>query len=435
MQAVARANKPVDWVTLIDEIERQGVVAKIGGIDYISTLNNTVPSAANYGVYLEIVKRDSAMRRLINRCGEIINQAYSTDDSGLTLAMAEKVIFDIGAASNAGSLENIRDSVGAVLTRFDAIFKNPNAYRGIMTGFREFDKITNGLQAGDLIILAARPGVGKSAFAMNVVEHAALKGGYSCAVFSLEMPRTQIAQRMLCSFSGVSMGKAKSGQLDKNDFNSLWKASDSLSHSKIFVDDSSLITPEQILSKCRRLKNRSGLDLVVVDYIQLMRSGRNVENRQQEISDITRNLKIMAKELNVPILALSQLSRLIERREDKRPQLSDLRESGAIEQDADIVMFLSKDEPELEDNSERERVTLQVSKHRNGETGDVALEWVGEIVRFYNPDSYRQALTAQYKKNKADAADKQKKEKQEGGVAELMDDIPLPSEAPVEVEE
>lgn len=434
MQEVSRT-KVMDIAALVDVLDRQGNLAAVGGIDYLTALNNIVPSAANYKIYFDIVKRDSSMRKLINSCSEIVNLAYTSDDSAQTLARAEKEIFDISTANASGTLVSIKETVGEVLARIDAINKDPNAFHGIMTGYYDLDRLTNGFQGGDLIIIAARPGVGKSALAMNIVEHAAMKGGYSCAVFSLEMPRAQITQRMLCSIGSVSLGKTKSGKLDKSDFQRLWRASDSLSHCKIFIDDSSMVTPEQILSKCRRLKSRNGLDLVVVDYIQLMNSAKNLENRQQQISDITRNLKIMAKELNVPILALSQLSRLIERRDDKKPQLSDLRESGSIEQDADMVIFISKDETEGE-NTEKQGITLHIAKHRNGEIGEVSLDWIGDFVRFFNVDSYRKALTEQYNANK-----KQKPETAKGKakdiketISEVIGDIPLPSDPPPDEE-
>ena len=321
----------------------------------------------------------------------------------------------------------------------------------MLTGLRDIDRVTNGFHEGDLVILAARPGIGKTSLAMNIVEHAAVKEGYTCAVFSLEMPKTQIAQRMLCSLGRVSMSAALHGELKPKDWNDLWKASDIISQSKIFVDDSSLTTPAEILSKCRRLKSRYGLDLVMIDYIQLMSSGKKSDNRQQEVSDITRNLKIIAKELGVPILALSQLSRGIESRKgaEKKPQLSDLRESGAIEQDADIVMFISKQTPAEEDPSDTQDVLLSIAKHRNGELADINLKWMGSIVRFVDSDDthLKNALAKTYQQNKENKeAEIKRKQQPEPNFAEetmpssledlekLMSDVPLPPPPTEEIE-
>ena len=265
-------------------------------------------------------------------------------------------------------------------------------------------------------MLAARPGCGKSSLALNMVESAA-KNRKSCAVFSLEMPKVQLAQRLLCSMASVSMTRAKTGNLTSRDFAELWKANEAISRMKIFIDDSSLITPAQILSKCRRLKNREGLDFIVIDYIQLMEGGDRSENRQQEISKITRNLKIIAKELDVPILALSQMSRLVERRDDKEPQLSDLRESGAIEQDADMVLFISKSKES--EGEAVQPVELIIAKHRNGETGKLTLNWIGEYVRFTDPDTFVSTDA-----NRATPEENARREQRD--LERLTSDAPLP---------
>ena len=278
-----------------------------------------------------------------------------------------------------------------MLNKFEVISTDKNALRGVNTGFTKLDKITNGLQKSDFIVLAARPGVGKTTIGMNIIEHAALVDNKVCAVFSLEMPRIQLAQRLLCSYARVSMSKALSGELSQSDWKKLWKASSDLKKAKIYIDDSSKITPAEILSKCRRLKSRKeGLDIIMIDYIQLMGSGerRSEENRQQEIASITRNLKIMAKELDVPVLALSQLRRISSKEE---PQLSDLRESGAIEQDADMVMFIHR--PDVAATEEeiksgkiiKDAADLIIAKHRNGELGRVKLRFRGDQVRYVNP--------------------------------------------------
>ena len=344
MKSVFNARKPVDLVTLADELENEKCLDKAGGLTYITDLAKITPSAANYKSYFEIVKRDSVNRKLIKASQKIIETALQSIDSADSVAYAEKLVFDISKKMDTSTLIDMRedDSYDRVLNKFEVISTDKNALRGVNTGFTKLDKITNGLQKSDFIVLAARPGVGKTTIGMNIIEHAALIDNKVCAVFSLEMPRIQLAQRLLCSFARVSMSKAMAGELTQNDWKKLWKASAELKKAKIYIDDSSKITPAEILSKCRRLKSRKeGLDIIMIDYIQLMGSGerRQEENRQQEISTITRNLKIMAKELDVPVLALSQLRRISSKEE---PQLSDLRESGAIEQDADMVMFIHR---------------------------------------------------------------------------------------------
>ena len=393
MKAVFNARKPVDLVTLADQLETDKSLDKAGGLSYITDLAQITPSAANYKYYLEKAKRDSINRRLIRASQDIIEMAQNSSDSSDSIAFAEKLVFDISKKLDTSALVDLRedDSYDKVLSKFETISTDPNALRGVKTGFTKLDKITNGLQKSDFIVLAARPGVGKTTIGMNIVEHAALFDNKVCAVFSLEMPRVQLAQRLLCSAAKVSMSKAMAGELTQSDWKKLWKASAELKQAKIYIDDSSKISPAEILSKCRRLKARKeGLDLIMIDYIQLMGSGsrRIEENRQQEISTITRNLKIMAKELDVPVLALSQLRRISSKEE---PQLSDLRESGAIEQDADIVMFIHRpDVAATEEEIKSGRVIkdaadLIIAKHRNGELGRVKLRFRGDQVRYVNP--------------------------------------------------
>ena len=393
MKAVFNARKPVDLVTLADELENEKSLDKAGGITYITDLAKITPSAANYKSYLDIVKRDSVNRRLIKASQKIIENSMEGADSADSVAYAEKLVFDISKKMDTSTLVDMRedDSYDRVLNKFEVISTDKNALRGVNTGFTKLDKITNGLQKSDFIVLAARPGVGKTTIGMNIIEHAALVDNKVCAVFSLEMPRIQLAQRLLCSYARVSMSEALSGELSQSDWKKLWKASSDLKKAKIYIDDSSKITPAEILSKCRRLKSRKeGLDIIMIDYIQLMGSGerRSEENRQQEIASITRNLKIMAKELDVPVLALSQLRRISSKEE---PQLSDLRESGAIEQDADMVMFIHR--PDVAATEEeiksgkiiKDAADLIIAKHRNGELGRVKLRFRGDQVRYVNP--------------------------------------------------
>lgn len=393
MKKVVEQGHPVDFVTLTDRLDGDGNLQKAGGIDYVTKLTSATPSAANYRNYLEIVKRDSVLRQLIRSASEIDRVARETSDKTEALGFAEKKIFDISASVDTGTLAPLHPAVAEALDRFNTIANDKNAFHGIPTGFRDLDEITNGLHATDLVLIAARPAMGKTSFAMNLIAHAAVFEHKSCAVFSLEMPRIQIAQRLVCSLADVSMAKAMKGELSGEEWKKLWNANKSMQEARIFVDDSSLVTPADIQSKCRRLKMKEGLDLVMIDYIQLMSGGgRSRENRQQEVADITRNLKVMAKELQVPVIALSQLNRTVESslRPDHRPQLSDLRESGAIEQDADIVMFIHRPDKYLTEKEvdsgavEKNVAEIIIAKHRNGGLGTVKLYFKGETTTFQN---------------------------------------------------
>ena len=387
-------NKPIDIVTLSDQLETTDQLAEVGGISYLTTITNVMPSTAYYMSYVDIVKKNSVLRQLINVSNNIIKEAYTSEDTD-ALGFAEKAIFEIAEKGQVSALESLAESLTGVMESFEDIHKDGAKTRGIPTGFYQLDKMTNGLQRSDLIILAARPSVGKTSLAMNIVTNAAIEGGAKCAVFSLEMSKQQIAQRMLCSVANVDMSKALHGELDDTDWTKLWKAHKKLSECKIYADDSSLNTPSQILSKCRKLKRERGLDLIMIDYLQLMTGDGKADNRQTEIGDISRRMKILAKEINVPVIVLSQLSRAVEQRQNKLPVLSDLRESGTIEQDADMVIFIhrpDKDNQATEEvGSENKKETdyhvqLIIAKHRNGELGSIPLAWVGSRVSFVNLD-------------------------------------------------
>ena len=395
MQRVFNSRNPVDLVTVTDELEKEASLEKAGGIVYLTELTEITPSAANYKSYYEIVARDSVNRRLIRASRKIIETSMKGADEKTALAFAEKSIYDISKQTERSALLGMKDDdiIGDVLHKFEQLQADPDTFKGVPTGFKRLDKMTNGLQAGALIVLAARPGMGKTSLAMNIVENAALHAGKTCAVFSLEMPRTEIVQRLICSYANVSMKNALSGELSAKEWKKLMLAGDQLKKSNIYIDDSSRVTPAEILSKCRRLKTTAGgVDLIMIDYIQLMSSGDSnmagAENRQQEVASITRDLKIMAKELGVPVIALSQLRRI----QSKEPQLSDLRESGAIEQDADIVMFISRPEAiatkeEIESGSVvKGAAELILAKHRAGEQGRVSLKFIGEYTKFVDVD-------------------------------------------------
>ncbi len=392
MNKIYQKSIPVDFVTLTDQLDQDKILDKVGGIEYITALTNVVPSAANFKYYCDIVKADSVKRKLIYSGQHIIENAYESEDKDKCLQFAEKEIFDIAENEARSSLEHVGAPNGAIkhiIDKFDKIAKDPTSIKGIPTGYRDFDKITNGLQNSDLILLAARPGVGKTSFSMNILVNAAVEHGKKCAVFSLEMSRDQLMQRAICSLAKVPMAKALNGTMDGEEWKRIWTAAKKLEASGIYIDDSSLTTPADVLTKCRRLKVKDNIDLVMIDYVQLMSSGSNKkgDTRQNEVSDISRNLKIAAKELNVPIIALSQLSRGVESRQgDHRPMLSDLRDSGAIEQDADIVLFLYNPEKynDVAQEDEPGTVELIIAKHRNGGTGTVKLRWIGEYTTFVN---------------------------------------------------
>ena len=390
MSEIIKNNRTVDIVTLTDALEKQGNLKNAGDIEYLTGLTEIMPSAANYGTYLSIVRRDSMLRRLIGGASKIIDECKKSQDEKNSLALAEKTVYDISNDADTSEIYKISQVLPDVMTTLDELSKDSSKFRGIKTGYRELDYILNGFHGSDLMILAARPAMGKTSLAMNLVENIALSGK-SCAVFSLEMSKEQLVQRMLCAVAGVSMETAQKGQMQHAEWLKIAKAKEMLAATRIFIDESSVITPEEILSKCRRLKRKHGLDFVMIDYIQLMdnKNKRKDENRQQQVSEISRNLKILAKELNVPVLALSQLSRAVES-EKRRPQLSDLRESGAIEQDADIVMFIHRPDMAAKEK-EKEEGKIQpnvaeiiIAKHRNGATGLVKLYFKAECTKFLN---------------------------------------------------
>ena len=397
MLEVDKAQLSVDVITVNDFLEKKG---EPDSLTYLTEIASLLPSGANCQQYVKIITRDMILREVITRCNAIIEDAYNSTDEEVTLRNAEKQIFDISNKLTSNALVHISSPAANLIDRMDAMAKDKNAFRGVLTGFPRLDKLTNGLQKGDLIILAARPSVGKTAFALNIVANIAKRTGEKrvIAIYSLEMPATQIAQRMLSNMASVNMNELNTGELIGSSHKNLWEMTKILSDSRIFINDSSVVTPKDILNQCRKLccsgKGFTSLDLVVIDYLGLMDNGdkRREQNRQQDVSDMSRMMKIAAKELNCPVLLLSQMSRGIESRQDKTPVLSDLRESGAIEQDADIVMFLSR---EIE-NDKESPILLNVAKHRNGELDQIRFDWAGAYMRFTeseNQSKYTQVST------------------------------------------
>ena len=383
MMALNNKNEPIDMVTLTDELRKRGYLDDIGGVTYLTSLSTIVPTTSNVKYYADIVKEKSVLRQLIKASNDIINLGYGSGESAENvLDFAEKKIFDISQERTNDDFKPINQVLMDTYDMIESIYSNKSDVIGVTTGFKDLNKKINGLQRTDLILVAARPAMGKTAFALNLVQNAAIKGNASVAVFSLEMSKEQLAQRMIAAQSNVELKKMKTGTLNDADWPRIISAMAVMSDAKIFIDDTPGIKINELRSKCRKLKMEQGLDLVMIDYLQLMESDSKNESRQQEISKISRSLKILAKELDCPVVALSQLSRAPEQRADHRPVLSDLRESGAIEQDADIVMFLYRDEYYHSDSERKDLAEIIIAKNRHGETGSVELVWMGSIQRF-----------------------------------------------------
>lgn len=381
--ALNNKNEPIDMVTLTDELRKRGYLDDIGGVTYLTSLSTIVPTTSNVKYYADIVKEKSVLRQLIKASNDIINLGYgSVESAENVLDFAEKKIFDISQERTNDDFKPINQVLMDTYDMIESIYSNKSDVTGVTTGFKDLNKKINGLQRTDLILVAARPAMGKTAFALNLVQNAAIKGNASVAVFSLEMSKEQLAQRMIAAQSNVELKKMKTGTLNDADWPRIISAMAVMSDAKIFIDDTPGIKINELRSKCRKLKMEQGLDLVMIDYLQLMESDSKNESRQQEISKISRSLKILAKELDCPVVALSQLSRAPEQRADHRPVLSDLRESGAIEQDADIVMFLYRDEYYHSDSEKKDLAEIIIAKNRHGETGSVELVWMGSIQRF-----------------------------------------------------
>lgn len=384
-------NEPVDLITLSEELKRRDTLESIGGVTYLANLSSGVATTANTKYYCKIVDEKSILRRLIKSSNEIMGKAYEdTEDIGAIIEKAEKNIFDITQGTHKQGFSPIDEVLLSSFAKIEEMAANKGGLTGLTTGFIDVDKNLSGLQKSDLVLLAARPSMGKTAFGINIVTNAALKADASVAVFSLEMSKEQLVQRMISATAHVDLQKIISGKLTEDEWLQIINAMPVLSKSKVFIDDTAGISLMEMKAKCRRLKIEKGLDLVMIDYLQLMQMEGFKENRQQEISAISRGLKALAKEMNCPVIALSQLSRAPELRADHRPILSDLRESGAIEQDADVVMFLYRDEYYHEDSELKNIGELIIAKHRNGPVGTVELVFKKEFTKFLNKGNYQE---------------------------------------------
>ncbi|MEE8364395.1 MAG: replicative DNA helicase [Gammaproteobacteria bacterium] len=388
IDALSEDGQPYDVVTVSEWLGARNELDSIGGLAYLSILANETPTAVNVKAYANIVREYSILRSLIQVGNEISASAFDAGGkpSKELLDEAERKVFQIAeqGAGNREGFEAINELLGRAVKRVEDMYRSGEAITGIATGFAKFDEKTSGLQKSDLIIVAGRPSMGKTSFAMNLAETAALNGGHSVAVFSMEMPGEQLALRMMSSLGRIDSHNLRTGKLDDQDWPRLISSVNMLSKAKLFIDDTASLTPTDLRARTRRLKREHGLDLVIVDYLQLMQVSGSTENRATEISEISRSLKALAKELNVPIVALSQLNRSVEQRPDKRPVMSDLRESGSIEQDADVIMFIYRDEVYNSESADKGIAELLIRKQRNGPIGTVRLAFLGQYTRFEN---------------------------------------------------
>ena len=386
---LAEEGQPFDAVTLSEWLTSHNQLNDAGGLAYLGTLAKNTPTAANIKAYATIVRERSVLRQLIRVSTTIADSAYNPDgrSSAEILDTAEKHVFDIaerGSRAQSG-FTGIKDLLVKAVDRIDTLYQNDSAYTGIPTGFTDFDEMTSGLQNSDLVIVAGRPSMGKTSFAMNLVENAAIKNRSPVAVFSMEMPGEQLVMRMMSSLGRIDQHKIRTGKLDDTDWPRLTSAVGILNDAPIYIDDTPGLTPMEIRARARRIKREHGLGLIVIDYLQLMQgSGNSNENRATEISEISRSLKGLAKELSVPVIALSQLNRSLEQRPNKRPIMSDLRESGAIEQDADVIVFIYRDEVYNEDSPDKGTAEVIIGKQRNGPIGMSRLTFLGQYTRFEN---------------------------------------------------
>ena len=386
--SLADQNNPLDAVTLSEWLDQNDLLEEVGGLGALGELAQNTPSAANIKAYAEIVRENSVMRQLIGVGNQIAGSAFVTEgrDSAALLDHAEKLVFEIAERGSRGrrGFRSIRELLGAAVDRIDKLFQQDDPITGVPTGFDDLDAKTAGLQPSDLIIVAGRPSMGKTTLAVNFAENAAIKHQIPVAIFSMEMPGEQLALRMMSSLGHIDQHKIRTGKLEDDDWPRLTSAVSLLDSAPIFIDDTPALSPIELRSRARRLKREHNLGMIIIDYLQLMQVSNSKENRATEISEISRNLKALAKELNVPVVALSQLNRSLEQRSDRRPVMSDLRESGAIEQDADLILFIYRDEVYNEDSPQKGLAEVIIGKQRNGPIGKCILTFRGQFTRFEN---------------------------------------------------
>jgi len=378
-------NKAVDTITLVEELKKQGSLEEVGGPSYITTLTASIPTAANIEHYAKIVKEKAVLRNLISTSSQIISESYDGSiDADMLLDKAERMVFDIASRKVEAKTFSLKDIIKDSIETIDSLYQRKENVTGLATGFHDFDTMTAGLHPSDFIVVAGRPSMGKSALVSCIAEHIGVIEKKPIAFFSLEMSKEQLVQRMLCSHAKVDSHKVRTGFLSQSDWPRLVSAAGKLSEAPIFIDDTPGISVLELKAKARRMKAQYNIELIVLDYLQLMKGPRGVDNRQQEISEISRSIKALARELSVPVIGVSQLSRAVEQRSDRRPQLSDLRESGAIEQDADLVVLLLREEYYNPTDENRGLAEVIIAKQRNGPVGTIRLAFINEFTRFEN---------------------------------------------------
>lgn len=383
IRSIFNIGENVDLVTLSEKLSARGILEKVGGIEYLSILATSVPTTSNAAKYANIIKEKSLLRGLIKASGNILEKSYeATDEAKSVLEYAEDTIFQILSKNEHKGFLPMREVLVEAIKKVEFAYNNRGKVTGIPTGFKMLDRVFSGLQNSDLILIAARPAMGKTAFALNIAQYASVVAKKHTAIFSLEMSKEQLVTRMIASQTHLDSAKLRDGELKDDDWAKLVNSIGPMSDAPLYIDDSAGVTVTEIRAKCRKLKLQGKLDMVIIDYLQLMDSAGRHDNRQTQISEISRSLKILAKDLNVPVICLSQLSRGPESRADHRPMLSDLRESGAIEQDADIVMFIYRDDYYNEDTDKKNIAEIIIAKHRNGSTGKVELVWLGQYTKF-----------------------------------------------------
>ena len=394
ISALAEDSRPCDVVTVSEFLDNRGELGTAGGLEYLATLANETPGAANVRAYAKILRERSILRSLIKAGNEISGSAYATDGREATELVddAERMVFEIAEKGSRGraGFKSLKQILPATVDRIDLLHQSEGSITGISTGYNEFDKMTAGLQGGDLIIIAGRPSMGKTTLAINIAENAAIGAKVPTAIFSMEMPSEQLAFRMISSLGRVDQTHLRTGNFPDEDWSRINTAVQLMSDAPIFIDDTAALSPTEVRARARRLKREHDLGLIVLDYLQLMQVHGSSENRATEISEISRSLKALAKELSVPIIALSQLNRSVEQRTDKRPVMSDLRESGAIEQDADLIIFIYREEVYNQDTPRKGVADISIAKQRNGPIGDFPLTFVGRFTKFENwvPETY-----------------------------------------------
>ena len=375
----------VDLITLLEYLKSTDNLEKAGGVTYITEVSSSVITTANLEAYIKIVEDKSLLRKLIKSATNIIEESYNKQDKVEdVLDLAQKRIFDLAEKQGSSDYEPLSNVLERGFLEIERLFNNKGSITGVGSGIRDLDAKTSGFQKGDMVLIAARPSMGKTTFALNIAEHAALREGKSVVVFSLEMSKEQLAYKLLCSEANVDMLKLRTGNLDDDDWERIARATGPLSKAKIYIDDTAGMSVMEMRSKCRKIKMEHGIDMILIDYLQLMSGSSQSESRQQEVSEISRSIKALAKEMECPVIALSQLSRAPEQRADHRPMLSDLRESGSIEQDADVVMFLYRDEYYNKETEEKNIGECIIAKQRNGPVGTVKMAWIGSQSKFAN---------------------------------------------------